>query len=534
MGSGPHRLSRRSVIAGVLAGGAMASAARAEAPVRGGRLVIGQFPEPALLTSGLTTAGPTTNISGKIFDGLLTYGFDLQPHPLLATAWQTSADGRSITLTLRSGVTWHDGEPFTSADVAYSVTQIWKKYHGRGRSTFASVETVDTPDPTTAILRLNKPAPFILNALAATESQVLPRHLYEGTDPLSNLRNIAPIGTGPFRFVRWERGGYVLLERYPGYWDQPKPYLDQIVYRFIPDAGGRAAALESGDLQLVGESGVPGPDIARLAALPSLALETRGYEYGSSIALVEFNLDRPAFKDARVRRAFAHALNRDFIGEAIWYGYGKPATGPIPPSFPAFYSPDVPLYPYDPKRAIALLDEAGLKPDGSGTRLTVTHDYMPYGEPYQRTGDYLREALGRIGVKVTIRSQDYAAFVKRVYTDRDFDFTNYSASTGPDPAIGVQRFYWSRNFSPGVAFSNGSHYADPETDSVLEAAQSEVDPDRRHALYARFQALAQRDLPELPLVALTQVTLSSKRLRGHTVNAEGIRANFAGAYLAAE
>jgi peptide/nickel transport system substrate-binding protein len=156
---------------------------------------------------------------------------------------------------------------------------------------------------------------------------------------------------------------------------------------------------------------------------------------------------------------------------------------------------------------------------------------MPYGEPYQRTGDYIRDALGKVRIKVNIRSQDYAAFVKRVYTDRDFDPTNYSASTGPDPAIGVQRFYWLRNFQRGVAFSNGSHYANADVDAALEGAQIAIDPSRRKALYARFQALVQADLPELPLSVLTQVTLSHRRVRQHTVGIDGIRGNFAETFL---
>ncbi len=156
---------------------------------------------------------------------------------------------------------------------------------------------------------------------------------------------------------------------------------------------------------------------------------------------------------------------------------------------------------------------------------------MPYGEPYQRTADYIRDALKRIGIRVSIRTQDYAAFVKRVYTDRDFDTTNYSASTGPDPAIGVQRFYWSKNFQPGVAFSNGSHYARAEVDASLEAAAFETDAKRRRALYAEFQSLVQADLPELPLAVLRQVTIAQRRARGHTVTIDGIRGNFAEAYL---
>jgi peptide/nickel transport system substrate-binding protein len=528
---------RRAVLRAGLALGTMATvldqprAWADEAPVRGGQLIVGQFPEPAVLTSGINTAGPTANISGKIFDGLLTYDFDFRPKPQLATAWEVSPDGRTIRFTLRPGVTWHDGHPFTSADVAFSVTEIWRKYHARGRSTFANVTSVETPDPLQVVLDLSQPAPFILNALVATESQVLPRHLYEGTDILANPHNIAPIGTGPFRFVRWDRGSHILLQRHPGYWDQPKPYLDQVLYRFIPDAGARSAALEAGDVHLVGESNVPGPDLVRLAALPRLDFDTKGYDYGSSVALLEFNLDRPVFQDVRVRRAIAHALDQQFIAESIWFGYGKPATGPIPPSFAAFYSDDVPRYPHDLKRATALLDEAGLHPDAQGIRLSITHDYMPYGDPYQRTADYIRDALKRIGIRVAIRTQDYAAFVKRVYTDRDFDTTNYSASTGPDPAIGVQRFYWSKNFQPGVAFSNGSHYARAEVDTALEAAAVETDPQRRRALYAQFQALVQADLPELPLSVLRQATIAQRRVRRHTVTIDGIRGNFAETYL---
>lgn len=198
---------RRAVLRAGLALGTMATvldqprAWADEAPVRGGQLIVGQFPEPAVLTSGINTAGPTANISGKIFDGLLTYDFDFRPKPQLATAWEVSPDGRTIRFTLRPGVTWHDGHPFTSADVAFSVTEIWRKYHARGRSTFANVTSVETPDPLQVVLDLSQPAPFILNALVATESQVLPRHLYEGTDILANPHNIAPIGTGPFRFA---------------------------------------------------------------------------------------------------------------------------------------------------------------------------------------------------------------------------------------------------------------------------------------------------------------------------------------------
>jgi len=503
----------------------------AEAPARGGQLVVAIFPEPPYLTSALSTLGPAQVVSGKIFDGLLTYAPDLTPRPQLAESWQVGADGLSVRFALRPGVTWHDGTPFTSADVAYSLLTIWKQLHSRGRSTFANVEAVESPDPLTSIWRLSKPAPYLLSALAAVESQIVPKHLYDGTDPLTNPHNLAPVGTGPFRFAGWERGNYIVLERNPTYWDQPKPYLDRIVFRVLPDAAERANALETGEVQLLMSSGVQLSDLARFGAAKELAVERGGYAYTAGITSFEFNLDRPVFQDVRVRHAFAHAIDRDFILKNVFYGYGAIATGPIPPSLTQFYTADVPLYRFDLAKAAALLDEAGLKPDAQGTRLTVNFDPAPIGDSLQRAAEAIRDTLGRVGVKLQLRTQDFAGFVRRIYTDRAFDTILYSANAAPDPAISSQRFYWSKNFQPGVAFSNGSHYASAEADHLLETAQAESDPKERRALYVRFQQLVQTDLPTIPLIAPEGVSVADRRARDYSVTADGAYGNFAEAYL---
>jgi peptide/nickel transport system substrate-binding protein len=538
MASSMLRLPRRRLLQGSLAGvsilasGGLSKAA--ETPRRGGTLVIGQFPEPPHLTVAFASSGPGNNISPKIFDGLLTYDHELGPQPQLAESWVVAPDGLSITFKLREGVKWHDGKPLTAEDVSFSLLEIWRKLLARGRTTFAVVEAVETPDPLTVVLRLSAPAPYILNGLTSHLAQVLPKHLYDGTDIAKNPANVAPVGTGPFRFVRWERGSYLRLERNPDYWDQPKPYLDQVVFRFLPDAAGRAAALETGEVQLVAETGIPGSDLRRLARQPEITVETKGYNYIAPITFLVFNLDRKPFDDIRVRRAIAHAIDRDFLIRNVWYGYGKPATGPLPQGLSSFYSADVPIYAFDPERAKALLDEAGLRPGADGVRLAFTHDSLPYGEQYQRTGEYLRDALGRIGIKVELRSQDYGSYVRRIYTTRDFDTANYLISVGPDPAIGAQRLYWSAGFQPGVAFSNAAHYANAEVDQVLEAAQVETDPVRRKDLYNRFQSMVQEDLPQIPLVAIDQITVTNSRLRDHTTVAEGVKASLADAYFRPE
>jgi len=177
-------------------------------------------PEPTTLVALTNCADRTMLVSAKVTEGLLSYDFDLAPLPQLATGWSVSGDGLRLTFELRQGVRWHDGHPFTSADVAFSI-RVLKEIHPRGRATFAALAEVQTPDPHTAIFVLSKPAPFILSALAACESPIVPKHLYDGADPATNGN--APIGTGPFLFKEWVRGSHIVYERNPDYWDAPKP-----------------------------------------------------------------------------------------------------------------------------------------------------------------------------------------------------------------------------------------------------------------------------------------------------------------------
>jgi peptide/nickel transport system substrate-binding protein len=346
----------------------------APGPTRGGTAIIGIPLEPTQLASALTSAGPTQEVSGKIFDGLLAYGIDSHPKPQLATAWNVSADGLRITFHLRPNVRWHDGQPFTSEDVAFSVLEVWKKYHSRGRSTFANVISVETPDALTAVLVLTKPAPYILNALASTESQPVPKHLYKSGDPLSNPRNLAPIGTGPFRFVAWERGNHLVLERNPDYWDAPRPYLDRLIVRFLTDPSAMANALETNSIHF----GTPVyVDLARLAKVPSLISYPLSTPFNAIVNSLEFNLDRPVFHDVRVRQALAHAIDRDFLVKNVWFGNGAAADSPIPKSMTVFHAENLPAYEFDLKKAEALLDAAGQKRGANGIRLTLFLDPYP-------------------------------------------------------------------------------------------------------------------------------------------------------------
>lgn len=503
---------------------------QAAEPVKGGTFNVILHPAPSILVGALTTAQPTVTVAPKIHDGLVTYDFDYNLKPQLATSWAVSPDGKSITFNLRKGVKWHDGQDFTSADVAFSI-MLMKKFHPRGRGTFADVEAVDTPDSHTAILRLSRPAPYIMRAFPATESPIVPKHIYEGKDPKTNPNNSAPIGTGPFKFKEWVKGSHITLVRNPDYWDQPKPYLDKVVYHLIPDSAARAVALESGEVDMGSANPVPLSDIGRLTALPHLAGETSPNSYTLIVTRIEFNLENQYFKNKKVRQAVAHAIDKKFIRDNIWFGYAEIATGQVHVDLRPFYTSDVPTYKYDPDQANRLLDEAGFKRGSDGVRFRVTHDYLPIGSTFKRTAEYIKQKLKQVGIEVTIRGQDFPTYVRRIYTQRQFDFTNHMMNNTPDPTSGVQRLYWSKNFKPGVPFSNGSGYSNPEMDRLLEAAKIELDPKKRAELWHAVQRHQLTDLPDIPLSALKRVTLYNKRVKNLFLRPMGHLDNFADVYL---
>ncbi len=217
-------------------------------------------PEPTTLVVLTNCADPTMLVSGKIHEGLLSYDFELDPIPQLASDWRSDPLGLTWTFGLQPNVRWHDGEPFTSADVALSI-MLLKQFHPRGRSTFASVLEVQTPDPLTAVIRLSEPAPALIRALAGAESPMLPAHRYRGFAPSQSPNEITPIGTGPFVFREWVKGSHVTLDRNPSYWGAPGPLVDGLVIRFIEDDTARTAAIENGSIDIAPQTPVPVADL---------------------------------------------------------------------------------------------------------------------------------------------------------------------------------------------------------------------------------------------------------------------------------
>lgn len=512
--------------------GALGTTLAADAPVRGGTLTMIISPSPQVLNSAITTAGAEQVVSTKMFDSLLTYDYDLNPKPQLATAWTVSPDGLKVTFTLRKGVKWHDGKEFTAKDVAWTTMNVWKVYNGRGRTIFGNVTAVETPDPYTAVFVLSKPSPGMLKSLASQQAQILPAHLYEGTDVLTNPYNLKPVGTGPFKFVSFTPGDNLVLERNPNYWDAGKPYLDKIIFRFIADPATVSNSLDAGDAQIVNQSLISMSDLPHFKDSGKFDITTKGYEFQNDMETSEFNLDDPILKNLKVRQAIAHAIDKQWILDNLFFGYGKVAQTPIHNDLTAFYSTDgVPAYDYDPAKAKQLLDEAGYKPGAGGVRFKLTIDPLPYGDYQNQVAQYMRQALKAVGIDVTVRSSDFAGWVKRVYTDRDFQMTVNDLTGGGDPTIGTQRTFWSQSYKIGVGFSNGSHYINPAMDTLLENAAMEMDPAKRKQDYVAFQRLAMTDLPVLPMISMESVTVASKKLHNHSLDAHSTFGNFATVYL---
>jgi peptide/nickel transport system substrate-binding protein len=531
LGTITRRLFRQGVIAATAAMLLAPSLAAADGPVRGGTLVTVIQPEPTSLNSVVNNNYANGSVSANVYDGLLRYDETMAPQPGLAERWDVSPDGKAITFHLRKGVKWHDGVDFTSADVRFSALELWKKLHARGRVTFAALEDVETPDAYTAIFRLRTPAPVILSALNAAEAQVLPKHLYENTDILKNPRNSAPVGTGPFVFKEWKKGQYIVLERNPDYWEAGKPYLDRIIFRVIPDAASRAAALETGEVQYAPFTAVPLADVARLRNAPDLAVQTKGYAFQSHVFLIDFNLQKPPLSDVRVRRAIAYAIDRKGLIDTVWYGLGNPAISPIPSQLARFHNPEVPRYNFNPALAEKLLDEAGYPRKENGVRFSITHDYIPFGEVYKDAGDYIRDNLKKVGIDFVLRGQDYPSWTKRVYTDYAFDTDSNTVAVMMDPEMGLPRLLLSTNYIKGVPTSNNSGYNNPEADRVIKALQVEPDATRRKALFGELQTITMTDLPILPLSEMRHVTVYNRKVHGLATTPDAALAALNGVWI---
>ncbi len=515
-----------SLSIGALLLAAALPATQALAQTKGGTLNMIVQPEPPVIVTAINQQGPTQFVAGKIYESLLTYSTDLKPQPGLAKSWEASADGLTYTFHLQDNVKWHDGQPFTADDVVFTLSDMLPKTHARARVILNKfVDSVQATDPKTVVIKLKSPFPAFMLMFEPGFAPMMPKHIYAGTDYMTNPANQKPIGTGPFVFKEWKRGEYIKLVRNPDYWKPGKPYLDELVFNVIPDSASRAVAFERGSVDVLRGGDVDNVDIKRLRALPKVEYTTAGWEMFSPQAYLIFNMRKPPFDNLKVRQAVMAAINRNMVVNNIFFGLGKVSTSPFVTT-EMFYDKNMPALPFDMKKARALIKESGIKPED----YTIRQLSFPYGSTWDRLGEYTKQALEQLGFKVNVESTDAGGWASRT-GNWDFDMTTTFTYQYGDPALGVQRLYVSSNIVKGSPFANVQGYSNPETDKQWEAAASEVDPAKRQEIYTKLQTTLVNEIANGFLVDMEFPTLYRGNVKNLVKTAIGLNETFDDVYI---
>jgi peptide/nickel transport system substrate-binding protein len=411
----------------------------------------------------------------------------------LAKSHEVSADGLTYTFHLHSNVEWHDGHPFSAEDVAFSLGQVNSKlhpYHGA----MNAIDKFEAPDKDTFVMRLKHPQASLMSSLSNFAGAILPRHIWEGKEIARDPHNRQPIGTGPYKFVEYVSGDHILYRKNEKYFLPGKPVFDELLYRIMPDPGSRIAALQKGEVDMIYASAIPATEVARIRRFKNIQLrfgkiQTSGYQ-------AYINMRNAPFSDRRVRQALAHAIDRAFIRNTVFPGLSENMVGPVPPTSP-LYNKNLVDYALDPAKANELLDAAGFPKKADGTRFELRYVFGAQDLPASKIGDIMTRNLAGVGIKVIGRPLDRGAWIQVAFTNNEFDMTSASFSLGPDPDIGIERFYNSNNIFNIVGVNN-SNYVNPEVDKLFDEQRVQVDPAKRKAIYDRIQEIVWNDIPVFP------------------------------------
>ncbi|MBC6442144.1 MAG: ABC transporter substrate-binding protein [Rhodobacteraceae bacterium] len=484
-----------------------ATGVRAEEPRKGGTLVSVLNTNVRNLNSAVQSGIVTGYPGAQIFASPLRYDENWEPQPYLAESWEVSEDGLSVTLNLRKTAKFHDGQPITSEDVAFSVDVI--KANHPFKSMFAPVESVKTPDAHTAVLKLSRPHPALMLAMSGQLMSIIPKHIY-GEGEITNVKthprnNKNVVGSGPFKLVEFKNGEHVILERFDDFFMDGRPYLDRIVLRIITDPAARAIAYENGELHLGAFESLP-RIINRLKKVDGLTVTDEGYGGIGPLDWLAMNTTKGPLADVRVRKAIAYAVDKNFIHKALMQGTAANSTTGIHPDSP-FYAEQYD-YALDLEKAAELLDEAGYPMNGD-KRFNLTIDFgWPDVKPQV---EYVKAALGKVGIEAEIRtSADFPTWARKMAT-MDFDLSWDTVFNWGDPVIGVHRTYDSSNIAKGV-WSNTQGYSNARVDALASMAAVELNPEKRKVLYAEYQQIIADELPVYHINTLPYHTVYSDRV----------------------
>jgi len=468
--------------------------------------------DPGHFNPAITTGAHVHAVADSIFNGLVGLDQSQMPTPDLAAAWQVSADGRTYTFRLVEA-RWHDGEPFTSADVKFTFENVLLKWHARTKAGLGEViEAIDAPDPRTVIFRLKAPHAAFLRRLDVTEAPTLPRHKFQSVaDPNNTEANYRPIGTGPFKLARYDKEAAIVLERNKDYFKRGQPRLDRLVLRVIKDPATRLLAYERGEVDYL--PSIAGRDVAQILAKgkSTVLRSPSGPGGGNCIMTLAFNLERERLKDLNVRKAVALSVNRGRVVEQVLFGQGRVAEAPISSAIAwAHAAGGLRGYPFDPGRASALLDSARLPRGDGGVRFKLDVVHFP---TFNKYAELMQQDLAKVGIQLISRPLDREATVETIFKKRDFDMGLISYCNGVDPDIGVKRMYVSDNIG-AIPFSNAAAYRNESIDRLFERASTATNEIERGNLYREAQAILAAELPYWWLVETTTTTVHKASLTG--------------------
>ena len=463
--------SLKAIVRGLVAALLISVPAGALAQQDGGVLKVAVVSEATSLDPITTNNVPSSIIFMQIHDALVTYDEELNIVPMLATSWEISEDGRTYTFQLREDVTFHNGEPFTASDVVYAFTAgADPQYQSQWLGRFQQIEEIEAVDEHTVTLTLQAPNAAFLDQITYFGIPSSSAHQEKGADGYA----IAPVGTGPFRFVSWSRNDRLVLERNDEYW-LTRPHLDGVEFRAIPERSVAAVELETGGVDVA--MSLNADDVLRLESNPDVTVGTTptlSYYY------IAMNNQAGPLQDVRVRRAIQYALPLDQIIDTIFGGVGavRAYTTMAPGSLAYDESILEEIPGYDPQKALELLAQAGY-PNGFSTTL-----YTPTDSNRRQLAELAQAALSVVGLDVEVRSVELGTMLPLTYSgEAPMWILGWTSGTDPNN-YSYEMFYPTPEaWETGGVTYNTTRYDDPETAQLMLDARQMTDMEERLPLY---------------------------------------------------
>jgi peptide/nickel transport system substrate-binding protein len=480
--------------------------ARPEAAAPAGAIVVGVRTGPNNVDPRLANDEASARVAQLMFNTLMEIGDDLNIKPMLAERLDQS-DTLTYVVTLRRGVKFHDGHELTSKDVVFTYGQMLDpSFVSPFKGAFRSVTAVTATDDYHVEFKLREPFSAFPIQLAG-----LPAVIPVGSGPDFGQH---PIGTGPYRFVRYAVDDQVVLAPFPDYFNGP-PKNAGIVIRVLPDDTMRGLELKKGSIDLV-VNDLP-PDIVHQFEGEDFHIaKSPGLDY----SYLGINMLDPVLKDKRVRHAIGYAIDRRAIVDYLRRGLARPATGLIPPQAWA-YQPDIFQFTYDPYRARQLLDEAGYKdPDGDGPlpRLHLSLK-VSNAEETRLQATVIQQQLRDVGIDLDVRSYEFATMYADVLKGNFQMFSlQWVGAAMVDPDI-LRRVFHSTQ-TPPAGFNRG-HYGNPDVDRLLDLAGTATSEAERKKFYGEAQKIIAEDAPYISIWNRTNVAVAQPTLTGLHLNAVG-------------